>query len=95
MTVDYSTYESEKMAFIKKHGGDFRVITSPMDEYGRYTKVYAYNNGCVFFQEIMSPFETHRRVWVDEFKKYADVKLDLLKIEFFSTDDSRSKYCYE
>lgn len=93
MTVTYEEYEIERINFIKKNSEhEWEVKMSPMDEYGRYSKTYIFDNGAQWFETCgpvteIAQFE-HRGMTFE-----AEVKM--FRVEFFSTDDSKSKYYYE
>ena len=92
MTVTYETYMESKIAFIKKHHGEFYVQTSPMDEYDRYHKEYFFEDGAVWY-EVMGP---SYQVAITEVKM-AKVKVEvkMFETEFWTSDDAKSRFCYE
>lgn len=90
--VNWREYTKAKKDFMWKHDNDFRVETSPMDEYGRYYKTYICADGALWY-EIMTPtYETGTA-----FIRGCEVKVEIkmLRTEFYSSDDSESKYYYE
>ena len=85
-----------KSLLIKRHNrADWRVETSPMDEYGRYVKTYTFTDG---FQIIEVNEPTWERVVLDyevrgvKFHEEKDVKL--FKTEIWSTE-TPSEFFYE
>ena len=97
MTVNYETYTAQKQAFIKKYNKfDWRVETSPMDEYGVYYKTYLFENGKIWY-ERMSP--VYRKTTVEfeceglKFKQEVEVKL--FETEFWDSDNATSRKYYE
>ena len=92
MTVNYNTYNEERKAFFKKHHNYFNCETSYMDCYGRYHKVYSFADGAQW-HEIMSPEYVSREVEIKMCKVMVEVKM--FRTEFWSTDNSSSKYYYE
>lgn len=92
MTVPYNEYQSIKEAFFKEHNYDFKVGTSELDEYGVYYKTYVFEDNAIWF-ERMSPEFIKEAVEL-KFTK-VDVEVKMLRTEFWNTDDSTSRYCYE
>lgn len=92
MVVNYLQYSNEKFKFFKKHKNNFEVTTSQMDEYGKYNKTYAFKDGSCWY-EIMSPEYVTETVEIKLAKITIEVKM--FRTEFFSSDDSTSKYYYE
>ena len=93
MTVTYEKYTADKKAFLKKHGKeDWKVETSPMDEYGRYYKTYICGDGAVFNEEMYPTYETGEAE-IRGIKVKVEVKM--MRIEYYSTDDAESRYYYE
>lgn len=91
MTVNYKQYESEKVAFLKKHSW-IDCSTSPMDEYGRYHKEYICEDGSIWY-EVMGPEMVSEVVEIK--KAQVKVEVKMFRTEFWSSDDSSSKYYYE
>lgn len=92
MTVNYETYNNEKLAFIRKHDKkEWHIETSPMDEYGVYYKTYIFEDGAQWCERMSPEYETIETE-VHFVKVKAEVKF--LKTEFWSTE-SGSKYYYE
>ena len=92
MTVNYEVYNSDKQNFFNKHNkSDWRVDTSPMNEYGVYFKNYYFDDGAVWSErmEIKSiPTEVEVKM-----VKVA-VEVELQEIEYWSTE-TPSKCYYE
>lgn len=98
MTVDCRTYTDEKQKFIKKHGkGDWRVETSPMDEYGVYYKHYLFDDGAIWY-ERMSP-AWRKAVAEVEVEVGVKVKIEqdvkLFETEYWNSDNATSRKYYE
>ena len=92
MTVNYEVYNSDKQNFFSKHNkSDWRVDTSPMDEYGVYFKNYYFDDGAVW-SERMEVKTIPTEVEVKMVKVMVEVELQ--EIEYWSTESS-SKYYYE
>ncbi len=92
MIVNYNTYNKEKKAFFKKHHNNFICDTSSMDEYGRYRKIYTFEDGAQWYEE-MSPEYVSQEIEVKMCKMNIEVKM--FRTEFWNTDDASSKYYYE
>ena len=91
MTVNYEKYMADKKAFLRKHD-DWRVDTSSMDEYGRYTKWYICADGACFTEEMYPTWET-AEAEVRGVKVTVEIKM--MRTEYYSTDDANSNYYYE
>lgn len=83
-------YAQKKIDFLHE-AGDWRVETSPMDEYGTYVKTYICNNGNVL-TEVNRPVYETVDVVVKGVKVQTQVKL--FESEMFSNKFS-SVYTYE
>lgn len=83
-------YEEMKIKTLHE-AGDWRVETSPMDEYGKYIKTYICDNGVVI-TEVNKPVYEKVEVEVKGVKTKVQVKL--LESEMFSNKFS-SVYMYE
>lgn len=95
MTVSYETYKSEKQAFIKKHGKkDWKVVTSPMNEYGIYYKDYIFEDGTHFY-ERMAPVHFKQEVEVAHTMVKVEVEIKMMEIEYFDSDNADSRKYYE
>lgn len=89
--VTYQTYMSDKMAFIKKHGDEWTLDTSPLDEYGRYMKTYIFEDGAVFYElmgKVVEEVEVRHRGL--SFK----VQVEMYRTEYWSTEFC-SRFIYE
>lgn len=94
-TVSYETYMADKKAFLRKHP-DWTVDTSSMDEYGRYTKQYMSTDGAIFTEEMYPCWETaEAEVELHGVKVTLKDTIYMMRTEYYSTDDSNSKYYYE
>lgn len=91
MTVTYKEYMGMQRTFFEKHNYDFRIETSPMDEYGRYVKIYNFEDGAQWFEQ-MSPEYVKETVKIK--LAQAEVEVKMLRTEFWSTESS-SNYYYE
>lgn len=91
MTVTYSEYITDRRNFFRKHDNDFRVQTSGLDEYARYTKTYIFEDGAMWY-ELMGPEYVTTETEVKLVKVKIDVKM--YKTEYWSSE-SPSKYYYE
>lgn len=92
MTVTYEEYDKDKRNFFKKHNNDFKVTTSPMDEYGRYFKEYSFSDNAVWY-ESMSP--TYEKGTVEIKKVSVEVQVKMFRTEYWNTEDSKSKFYYQ
>ena len=92
MTVNYQTYTNEKKAFFEKHNYDFKTDTSSMDEYGRYTKTYMFEDGATWI-EHMSPEWVKADVEIKMAKVQVEIKM--FRTEYYNTADAESRYYYE
>lgn len=91
MTVTYREYTEDKRAFFTKHNHDFHTSTSPMDEYGRYSKTYSFADGAQWL-EVMSPEYIEQIIEVKMAKVKVEVKM--FRTEYWNTE-AGSKYYYE
>lgn len=83
-------YEQKKIEFLHE-ADDWRVETSPMDEYGTYVKTYVCSNGNVL-TEVNRPVYETAEVEVKGIKVPVQVKL--FESEMFSNKFG-SVYMYE
>lgn len=89
--VTTAEYEKLKIKFLHKHK-DWEVDTSPMDSDGIYDKIYKCADGANWI-EVRRPVKTVQEI---EYRKAkCRVSVDLLEIEGWSTDNSKSIFCYE
>lgn len=86
-----------KKNFIAKHAdSDWKVSTSPMDQYDGYTKVYLFEDGAQMHEVISVAYETvHIEYEVRGIKFAEDKEVKLLRTEMWNSDDSRSVFFYE
>lgn len=94
MAQNYLDY---KQAFIKKHNkADWTVHTSPMDQYGQYTKNYVFTDGATL-TEINRPVfrEVQAEVEVEGITVVIKDTVKLMETEAWNTDDARSVRFYE
>ena len=85
-----------KSAWIKAHNkADWKVETSPMDEYGRYVKTYIFSDG---FQLIEVNEPSYETVSIDYevrgVKFHEDKSVKLFRTEIWTTESS-SEIFYE
>ena len=85
------TNHEYKMNFLKKHG-DWKVETSPMNEYGNYVKTYICEDGAQL-TEVNGPHYETVTFEVRGVKFTESVKL--FKTECWNTDDVKSVFWYE
>jgi hypothetical protein len=90
----YKEYTEEKKAFLNSIG-DWNCETSSMDEYGRYNKTYIGEKGTWY--EVMTPvWETaEAEVEIHGIKTMAKAEMKMMRIEFWSSKNSKSQYYYE
>lgn len=94
-TVSYETYRADKESFLKKHP-DWTVDTSSMDEYGRYRKCYVTTDGALFVEEMCPVWETaEAEAELHGVKVTVKNDIKMMRTEYYSTDDSKSRYYYE
>ena len=91
MTVCYKQYTEDKKLFFEKHNYNYTLDTSSMDEFGRYTKTYMFEDGSVWY-EVMSPTLESTEVEIRFVKIKVEVKM--LRTEYWSSESS-SKFYYE
>lgn len=84
-------YEDTKIAFLHRHD-DWKVETSPMDEYGTYYKTYTCIDGAIW-NEVNRPI--YDKVKIEVRKTMVEAEVKLLETEGWNTDDASSIYCYE
>lgn len=73
-------YEAKKINFLHE-SDDWKVKTSPMDEYGRYIKTYVCSNGDVLTEVNRPVYET---VEVEVKGVKTEVQVKLFESEMFS-----------
>lgn len=91
------TYIDYKHDFIKKHNkADWTVHTSPMDEYGQYTKSYVFTDGATLTEINRPVWETVRAtVEVKGIQVEIEEQVKLMETEAWNTDDAKSVKFYE
>lgn len=89
----YEGYLNDLEKFINKHSkkADWRVITSPYKN-GQYHKQYVFEDGAILTDVNYMEGETYP-VFVEELGFTANIPV--IKHEYWSTDESGSKYWYE
>lgn len=90
--VDYKGYAEAKQKFMEAHEYDYRIETSPMDEYGRYYKNYIFEDGAIWYETMMPVYET---VTVEVHKCTVSTEIKFFRTEFWSSDDAESCFYYE
>lgn len=90
-TVCYEKYNKEKIKFFRKHKS-CTELTSPMSADCSYHKEYVFEDGAVWY-EVMSIENVPVEVEVKFCKVRQNIKM--FRTEFWSSDDSISKYYYE
>lgn len=89
MTVSFNEYQKDLKDFCKKHT-IIRVETSSLTN-DIYRKYYISDKGC--FYEVNSIVEVDAKAVAYEIE--VPTKVKLFRTEYWSTDNSVSKYCYE
>lgn len=92
MTVTFKQYDDEKTAFFEKHNNDFKVDTTPMDEYGRYWKTYTFKDGAIWW-EAMGP--SYEKVVVEVQLVKITMSIKMFRTEYWNSENPTSKYYYE
>lgn len=85
-----------KSAFIKKHrNADWKVVTSPMDEYDRYSKTYIFSDGAQM-TEVNEPVweEVEISYTVRGIEFHETKKVKLFRTEIWTTE-TPSIFFYE
>ena len=90
--VTYEIYNDDKSFFFEKHGFDFELTTSPMQEDGTYFKTYAFKDNSVWY-ERMSHYVTNATVTVHNVQ--VEAKVELQRIDYWSSDISRERTYFE
>lgn len=91
-TVTYREYNSEKTAFFEKHGYDYKIDTTSMDEYGRYGKTYTFEDGATWY-EAMGP--SYEQVVVEVRLVKIPMSIKMFCTEYWNSENSASKCYYE
>lgn len=91
------TLHEYKSKFLKAHNeADWRVETSPMNEYGRYYKEYIFSDGASMIEVNMPVYEkASAEVEVKGMKVTIEKDIKLLETEIWNTDDAKSYKFYE
>lgn len=84
-------YAKEKISFLHRHN-DWKVETSPMDEYGTYHKTYTCEDGAVWNEVIRPIWDS---IYTEVRKVKVNIGIKLLETEGWNTDNAQSIYCYE
>lgn len=87
--VTVNEYEKEKVKFLYEHQ-EFEVHTCLIDE-NQYHKEYVCANGDTWY-EIMKPITKEEVVEVN--KCFVKINVNLFETEFWTSIQSRSKFCY-
>ena len=92
--VNYSEYQKDLNEFIKRHSkkSDLHVWTSALVD-GEYHKEYLFEDGNGFYKINNMNYIEKVEIEVHGLIVIAEVKM--VKHEYYSTDDSVSKYWYE
>ena len=92
--VTYKDYSNDLAHFINKHSIKSELISVNTSGYegGVYRKEYMFEDGASFYEVNRNiKGEANAETVGLKFK----VKVDLIEHEYWSTDDSKSKYWYE
>ena len=94
VTVTATEYQKDFKAFINKYieKYDVSIHTSPIKD-NTYRKIYTFDNGSEFYEITYLKWTERVKVEVHGIITTADV--ELIKHEYWSTDDSESKCWYE
>lgn len=93
--LSYEEYEDYKIKFVERHG-DWKVDTSPMDEYGRYHKTYVCEDGATMIEVNEPEYATaEATVTVKGVEMTIKQEVKLFRSETWSTDNPNSVYHYE
>ncbi len=92
-TVDYTTYMNDLKSFIQKHNShDYKVITSDFQN-NQYHKSYIFEDGSEFIE--INYHEHYETIETTIHNIPVKTHICMVKHEYWSTDDSISKYWYE
>lgn len=93
-TVTYDEYSKDLKNFIDKHSKkcDWKVYTSPLID-GQYHKNIVFEDGSEFTEINELNYSEVVEIMVHNIP--VTVTVDLIRHEYWSTDDSVSKYWYE
>lgn len=92
-TVNFKEYQKDLVNFCTKHNekADCIIYTSPMVN-NSWHKEYCYSDGSTFY-EINEIIEEKVEIEIHGIK--ANVTVKLYRTEYWSTDNSQSKFYYE
>ena len=92
MTVSYAEYMKDLTKFARKHNmkGECTIYTSPMEN-NRYHKEYCWEDGAVWYE--VTELENELKEVEAHGLKYI-VEIEFWKTEYWSSEDSTSKYTY-
>lgn len=89
--VRQKDYDDIKSNFFAKHHNDFKVeILGNSAEY--YRKTYTFKDGAAWFEKILK--QTVEKTVEINFCN-VPVSIDMLQIEFYNNEDSKSYFYYE
>ena len=93
-TVTYEEYCKDLNSFVDKHSRkyDFKVYTSPFEN-NQYRKTVCFEDGSVFTE--INEMDVVEDVEVEVHGLKIKTEVHLIRHEYWSTDDSSSKYWYE
>ena len=91
MTVTFAQYETDKAKFFKKHNYEYKVIDGGMKD-DVYCKNYVFADDAIW-TEVVGP--TWEKVFVEVKKVDVEIDVKMLRIEYFNTDEGKSKFYYE
>lgn len=91
------TYIDYKNEFIRKHNNaDWTVHTTPMNEYGQYSKNYVFTDGATLIEINRPVWETVKvETEVKGIKVVIEQEIKLMETEVWNTDDATSVKFYE
>lgn len=94
ITVNCNRYQEDLNQFIKKHSkdADLQILTSPFEN-GRYHKDYLFSDGA-WFTEINYMNHTEE-IETEVHGIIVKATIKMIKHEYWSTDNSTTKYWYE
>ena len=92
MTVSYGEYNRELADFAAKHNkkGECKIYTSPMEN-DRYHKEYVWSDGSEWY-EVTELIREKGTINVHGIEFVVEV--EMWRTEFWSSDNSKSKYYY-
>lgn len=89
-TVTYNEYNEAKMSFFDRHDHTYKTSTSPMID-DVWHKEYVFEDGAIWYERYE---HVYIPVTVDVMRCKVDVEVEMLKNEFWSTDNSKSREVY-